>query len=207
MNVIQTLYNSPLTLLTDFYQITSAYVLWKAGKHQTRAAYHMFYRNQPFKGGYAVAAGLQYAVDWIRGAYFQHKDLVFLSEQKGYDGKPLFEEAFLSWLEDFKFKADVDAVPEGTVVFPFEPLVRVQGTIVENLLIETFLLNAINFQTLIATKAARVCDAAGGAPVLEMGLRRAQGIDGAIAGTRAAMIGGVHGTSNVFASQLFSVPT
>jgi nicotinate phosphoribosyltransferase len=206
MNVIAELYNTPLTMLTDFYQITSAYALWKAGKHQKRTAYHMFFRGLPFKGGYAVASGLQYALDWIRGAYFQDKDLTYLSEQKGNDGKRLFDDGFLKWLDSFRFRCDVDAVPEGTVVFPFEPLVRVEGTIIENLLIETFLLNAINYPTLVATKAARVCDAAGGAPVLEMGLRRAQGIDGAIAGSRAAMIGGATGTSNVFAGQLFAIP-
>lgn len=206
MNVIAELYNGPLTMLTDFYQVTSAYALWKEGLHEKRATYHMFFRSLPFGGGYALAAGLQYTLDWIRGSYFQPKDLQFLSEQKGNDGNVLFEKGYLDWLDAFRFKCDVDAVPEGTVVFPTEPVVRVQGTTVENLLIETFGLNTGNFQTLIATKASRIRQAAGPDTLLEMGLRRAQGIDGSLAASRASYIGGFDATSNVLAGQLFGIP-
>lgn len=200
------LYREPLTLALDFYQITSAYAFWKAGLHKRQTIYNMFFRSLPFKGGYAVAAGLQYVKDWIVNFEFKSSDLAYLSEQKGNDGRPLFEQEFLNWLYAFRFRCDLYAVPEGTVVFPNEPLVRVEGTIVENLLIETFCLTAINSQTLFATKAARVCDVAGNDPVLEFGLRRAQGADGGIAASRAAFIGGCVATSNVEAGRLYGIP-
>lgn len=202
------LYCSKLALHTDLYQLTSAYALWKSGKHATRACYYMFHRMSPFGGGYAVAAGLQYVTDWMKAVYFEPKELGYLSELRGNDGQPLFgDEKFLRYLEEFRFRCELDAVPEGTVVFPHEPMLRVVGTMVECLLAETFILNVVNSQTLFATKASRVRHAAGTDPVMEFGLRRAQGIDGGIAASRAAFIGGADATSNVQAAWMFDLPT
>jgi nicotinate phosphoribosyltransferase len=192
-------------LSMDFYQLTSAYGFWKAGKHNTRTVYHMFFRSIPFGGGYAVAAGLEFVVDWITNFRFDESDLEFLAKQTGNDGKLLFEAGFIDYLRNFRFTCDVDAVLEGTVVFPHEPLVRVTGTIVENLLIETFCLNAINSQSLLATKASRVCQIAQSDPVLEFGLRRAQEIGG-VSASRACYIGGCSATSNVLAGKTYGIP-
>lgn len=201
------LYGVPLTLLTDLYQLTMAYGYWKSGMAETHAAFHMSFRNNPFGGGYSVACGLEQAVEYLRGVRFGDGDLAYLREQRGNDGEPIFADAaFLEWLRDFAFTCDVDAVPEGTVVFPNEPLVRVRGPIVQAQLVETALLNILNFQTLIATKAARVCFAAEGQPVVEFGLRRAQGPDGGVSASRAAFVGGCAGTSNTLAGKLFGIP-
>ncbi len=165
----------------------------------------MFFRSIPFGGGYAVAAGLEFVVDWITNFHFDESDLEFLAKQTGNDGLPLFESGFIDYLRGFKFTCDVDAVLEGSVVFPHEPLVRVTGTVVENLFIETFCLNAINSQSLLATKAARVCQIAGNDPVLEFGLRRAQEIGG-LSASRACYIGGCSATSNVLAAKTYDIP-
>src|SRR4051812_33528209 len=184
-------------LLTDLYQLTMAYGYWKTGTHRKEAAFHVFFRKAPFQSGYTIAAGLSDAIAWLRGLAFAPDDLAYLATLTGNDGAPLFQPEFLEYLRGFAFSCDIDAVPEGTVVFPNEPLLRVQGPIIEAQIIETALLNFINFQTLIATKAARICLAAQGEPVLEFGLRRAQGVDGALAASRAAYLGGCAATSNV----------
>ena len=145
-------------------------------------------------------------IDWLNQFRFEGDDLHYLAEQTGNDGRPLFDPGFLDFLRPQQFTCDVDAMPEGTLAFPHEPLVRVRGPLWQAQLIETALLNIINFQTLIATKAARVCYAAAGQPVIDFGLRRAQGIDGGLAASRAAYIGGCHGTSNVLAGRLFGIP-
>jgi nicotinate phosphoribosyltransferase len=200
------LYRVSLALLTDLYQLTMAYGYWKSGAEALEAAFHLSFRRNPFGGGFTLACGLEYAVEWIESLRFTAEDLGYLAEVRGSDGARLFEPAFLDHLASLRFGCDVDAVPEGTVVFPLEPLVRVTGPIVQCQLVETALLNLINFQSLVATKAARVVLAARGDPVLEFGLRRAQGIDGALSASRAAWVGGCAATSNVLAGKLFGIP-
>ncbi len=193
-------------LLTDLYQLTMAYGYWKTGAHRKEAVFHLFFRRAPFAGGYTVAAGLADAIAWLRELRFSEEDVGYLGTLTGNDGAALFEQGFLEYLREFRFTCDVDAVPEGTAVFAHEPLLRVRGPIIEGQLVETALLNILNFQTLIATKAARICEAAQGEAVLEFGLRRAQGADGALAASRAAYLGGCAATSNVLAGQLFGIP-
>ena len=203
---LATIYRHSLALLTDLYQLTMAYGYWKLGRAEREAVFHLSFRRNPFSGGFTVACGLHDAIDYLAGLRFQPDDLSYLASLRGNDERPLFEGAFLDYLANMRFSCDVDAVPEGTVVFPHEPLVRVTGPILQAQIIETPLLNLLNFQTLIATKAARVCQAARGEPVLEFGLRRAQGIDGGLSASRAAYVGGVAATSNVLAGKLFGIP-
>ena len=193
-------------LLTDLYQLTMAYGYWKAGLESREAVFHLFFRKLPFGGGFSIASGLSDAIAYLRTFAFEDAELAHLATLVGNDGRPLFEPAFLAYLRQLEWKCTVDGVPEGTVVFPHEPLLRVMGPLIQCQLVETALLNLLNFQTLIATKAARVCLAARGEPVLEFGLRRAQGVDGALAASRAAYIGGCAATSNVLAGQLFGIP-
>ncbi|MEJ1971140.1 MAG: nicotinate phosphoribosyltransferase [Lacunisphaera sp.] len=193
-------------LLTDLYQLTMAYGYWKTSRHDQEAVFHLFFRKPPFSSGYTIAAGLGDAIAWLRRLEFTPEDLAYLATLTGHDGTPLFAAGFLEFLRTWRFTCDVDAVPEGTVVFPNEPLLRIRGPILQGQIVETALLNFINFQTLIATKASRICLAAQGDPVLEFGLRRAQGVDGALAASRAAYIGGCAATSNVLAGQLFGIP-
>ena len=193
-------------LLTDLYQLTMAYSYWKSGELDTEGVYSLYFRENPFKGGYAISCGLGYVVEFLRSYHFNDTDIAYLAGLTGVDGSALFEPGFLSYLADLKLTCDVDAIPEGTVVFPQEPLMRVQGPLLQCQLLETPLLNMINFQTLVATKAARICAAAQGDPVIEFGLRRAQGFDGAMAASRAAFVGGCDSTSNVLAARTFEIP-
>src|ERR1051325_1916397 len=193
-------------LLTDLYQLTMSYGYWKSGRADQEAVFHLLFRKQPFNGGFTLACGLADAVQYLRRFRLAKSDLDYLKSLKGNDGKRLFEPAFLKYLGGLKLRLDVDAIPEGTVVFPQEPLVKVRGSILQAQLVETALLNLLNFQSLIATKAARVCLAAQVDPVIEFGLRRAQGIDGALTASRAAYIGGCRGTSNVLAGKVFGIP-
>jgi nicotinate phosphoribosyltransferase len=206
MKITKDLYQSNLALLTDFYQLTMAYAYWKSGKGEQEAVFNLFFRKHPFEGGFTLAAGLDYVIDFCSNFKFDNADLEYLKLMTNKDGSPVFESAFLDYLQNLKFTCDVDAVEEGTVVFPNAPMVRVRGPLIQCQLLETPLLNIINFQTLIATKAARINIAAQGEPVLEFGLRRAQGIDGALAASRAAYIGGCTSTSNVMAGKLFGIP-
>jgi nicotinate phosphoribosyltransferase len=212
MSILSTLYRPSLALLTDLYQLTMAYGYWKAagcpqsGSADREAVFHVTFRHSPFKGGFTIAAGLATVVDYLEQARFSKEDAAYLATLKGNDGRALFETAYLDYLCQMEPAWDIDAVPEGTVVFPHEPLVRVRGPLMQGQLLETALLNIVNFQTLIATKAARLVLAAQGDPVLEFGLRRAQGIDGALSASRAAYIGGCSATSNVLAGQLFGIP-
>lgn len=205
-NLQNQIYAGSLALLTDLYQITMAYGYWKNQMTEREAVFNLFFRKNPFNGGYTIAGGLAYVIDFLENFHFDPSDIAYLATLTGADGKPLFEEAFLDYLTRMRFTCDVDAVPEGTVVFPQEPLLRVKGPLIQAQLLETALLNMVNFQSLIATKAARVCQAAQGDPVLEFGLRRAQGIDGGLAASRAAYIGGCAATSNVLAGKLFGIP-
>jgi nicotinate phosphoribosyltransferase len=203
---VNKLYRHSLALLTDLYQLTMASGYWKLGRADERAAFNLFFRKHPFGGGVTVAAGLGQVIEFLETFRFEDEDVRFLATLTGNDGKPLFEKAFLDYLTDLRLTCDIDAVPEGTAVFPHEPLVRVTGPILQCQILETALLNMINFQTLIATKAARICLSAQGEPVLEFGLRRAQGVDGALTASRAAHIGGCAATSNVLAGKLFGIP-
>lgn len=199
-------YGRSLALLTDLYQLTMAYGYWKEGIAGREAVFHHYFRKHPFQGGFTLAAGLACAIEWLENFHFTRDDLDYLAALLGPDGRPLFEPAFLAYLGEMRLTCDIDAVPEGTVVFPNEPLIRVQGPLIQCQLLETALLNILNFQSLIATKAARVVQAADGEPVLEFGLRRAQGIDGGLAASRAAYVGGVSATSNVLAGKHYGIP-
>ncbi|MGC3996006.1 MAG: nicotinate phosphoribosyltransferase [Anaeromyxobacter sp.] len=200
------LYRPSLALLTDFYELTMAYAAWKSGVAGQEAAFTLSFRQNPFSGGFTVAAGLAHAIDYVSHLRFDAEDLAFLRAQEGVDGETLFDAGFIDALAKLEVDVDVHAVPEGTVVFPLEPLLRVSGPIIPAMLLESALLAIVNFQTLVATKAARVCLAARGEPVLEFGLRRAQGIDGALGASRAAYLGGCSSTSNTLAGRLLGIP-
>lgn len=195
-----------LALLTDLYQLTMAHGYWKLGRAEDEAVFHLFFRRAPFKGGYAIAAGLEPALEYLTRLRFEADDLKYLASLTGNDMGPLFDPGFLEYLGALRFTCEVDAMPEGTAAFAHEPLLRVRGPILQCQLVETPLLNMLNFSTLIATKAARVAGAAEGEPVLEFGLRRAQGVDGALTASRAAYIGGCVATSNVLAGKLYDIP-
>lgn len=200
------IYDDSLALATDLYQLTMAYGYWKTGVAEDHATFNLFFRKAPFQSGYTVTCGLQTAIDYLRELRFRDDDLEYLATLVGNDDERLFEDGFLEYLRDLRWTCDVDAIPEGRVVFPNEPLLRVQGPVLQAQLVETPLLNILNFQTLIATKAARVCFAAGDEPVIEFGLRRAQGLDGGLSVARAAYVGGCVGTSNMLAGKIYGVP-
>ena len=189
-----------LTLLTDLYELTMMQGYFKNKTANETVIFDLFYRSNPCGNGYSIMAGLEQAIKYIKELHFTRNDIEYLRSLN------MFDESFLDYLGDFKFTGDIYAIPEGTVIFPREPLVKVIAPIMEAQLVETALLNIINHQSLIATKAARVCYAAKGNGVMEFGLRRAQGPDAGIYGARAAMIGGCIGTSNVLAGELFDVP-
>src|SRR3954470_12705064 len=183
-----------------------AYGYWKLGVAEREAVFNITFRKHPFNSGFSIACGLHAAIDYLSSARFTDDDCAYLMTLTGNDGQSLFEPAFCDYLGKMRFECDVDAIPEGTAVFPYEPLVRVKGPILQAQIIETPLLNLVNFQTLIATKAARVCLAARGEPVMEFGLRRAQGIDGGLSASRAAYVGGASSTSNLLAGKDYGIP-
>jgi len=195
-----------LALLTDLYELSMAQGYWKNGMLGTEAEFHMFFRENPFGGGYVVWAGLADLLSVLRDFRFSQSDLDYLATLKDRAGEPMFQEGFLKHLSEFRFTCDLDGVAEGTVVFPHEPLLRVKGPILEAQVIETLLLTIVNFQSLIATKAARTVLAAQGDPVVDFGLRRAQGVDGGFSASRAAYIGGCTGSSNVLAGKMLGIP-
>ena len=204
MSPLSTLYRHSLALLTDLYQLTMAYGYWKSGRHEREAVFHLYFRKNPFGGPFALAAGLDRVIEFITRFQFSSSDLAFLRELRLDAAQgPLWEPDFLDYLGELRLDCSLDAVPEGTVVFAHEPVLRVRGELLQCQLLETPLLNFLNFPTLIATKAARICQAAAGDPVLEFGLRRAQGIDGALSASRAAYIGGCSATSNLLAAKFF----
>ena len=188
-----------LTLLTDLYEMTMMQGYFKNNNNRT-VVFYAFYRTNPSDGGYAICAGVEQVIEYIENLHFDDDDINYLRSLH------IFDEDFLAYLADFHFSGDIYAVPEGSVIFPREPLIKVIAPIMEAQLIETAILNIMNHQCLIATKAARVCYAAAGDGVMEFGLRRAQGPDSGTYGARAAIIGGCKGTSNVLAGQMFDVP-
>ena len=189
-----------LTLLTDFYELTMMQGYLKSGKHQEKVIFDMFYRKNPCGNGFAICCGLEQVVEYIRNLNFNEEDIDYLRSLGSFD------EDFIEYLRGFHFTGDIYAIPEGTVVFPKEPLLKIIAPVIEAQLIETAVLNLINHQSLIATKACRVVYAAQGDGVMEFGLRRAQGPDAGIYGARAAVIAGCIGTSNVYAGRKFHVP-
>lgn len=199
-------YGASLALLTDLYQLTMAYGYWKCGMAEREACFALSFRRHPFEGGYTVACGLGTLSAFLERFRFDDSDLGYLSGLQGRDGEALFDERFLRFLGETPLRCEIDAVAEGTLVFPQEPLLRVRGPIWQAQILETPILDIVNFQSLIATKATRVCEAAAGEPVLEFGLRRAHGIDGGLAASRAAYVGGCAGTSNVLAGKVFGIP-
>ncbi|NTV79510.1 MAG: nicotinate phosphoribosyltransferase, partial [Clostridiales bacterium] len=189
-----------LTLLTDLYELTMMQGYFKNKTQNETVIFDMFYRTNPLDGGYAISAGLEQMIDYIKNLRFDREDLEYLGSLG------LFEKDFLDYLSEFQFTGDIYAIPEGCVMFPREPVVKVIAPIMQAQLVETAILNIINHQSLIATKTSRVCYAAKGDGIMEFGLRRAQGPDAGVYGARAAMIGGCIATSNVLCGQLFQVP-
>ena len=204
--MINKIYKTSLSLLTDLYQITMSYGYWKKGIHDKEASFNVFFRKNPFNSGYAVCCGLEYIIDYLNSYKFSNSDIDYLSSLKSDSGTKLFEKKFLDFLREFKFTCDVDAIEEGRIIFPNEPILRVSGPIYQCQLIESALINIFNFQTLISTKASRMFYASNGEPILEFGLRRAQGIDGSLSASRASYIGGCSKTSNVLAGKIFNIP-
>lgn len=188
-----------LTLLTDLYELTMMQGYFKSGSNET-VVFDLFYRKNPCDSGYAICCGLEQAIDYIKNLNFSYDDIAYLRSLE------IFDEDFLNYLSSFHFSGNIYGIPEGTVVFPMEPLLKVVAPVMEAQLIETALLNIINHQSLIATKASRVCYAARGEGIMEFGLRRAQGPDAGIYGARAAVIGGCIGTSNVLTGKLWNIP-
>jgi nicotinate phosphoribosyltransferase len=193
-------------LTTDLYEVTMACGYWKAGVRDHEAAFHVTFRENPFGGEFTVACGVATAIDFLHTFHFTETEIDYLASQNGNDGRPLFDSGFLEYLRGLRLTCDIDAIPEGTLVFPNEPLIRVCGPIIQCQLLETALLNILNFQSLIATKAARTCLAAENNAVIEFGLRRAQGVDGGLSSARATYIGGCAGTSNLQAGQHYGIP-
>lgn len=196
----------PPATMTDLYELTMAAGYWKLGRAEDEAIFTLFFRHAPFGGGFTLAAGLDRVIAFLERFSFTAPELAHLEHLRGSDERPLFEPAFLDHLASLRLRVDLDAMPEGTVVFPHEPLVRVRGPLLQAQLLETALLNLVNYPTLAATRAAHVVLAAGDAPVAEFGLRRAQGPDGGLTASRAAYLGGCAGTSNVLAGRLFGIP-
>ena len=189
-----------MTMLCDFYELTMGNGYFRNGYKDRITYFDVFFRKVPDQGGFAIAAGLEQLIDYIENLHFSEEDIAYLR------GRSLFCEEFLDYLKNFRFTGDIYAIPEGTPVFPREPLVVVRAPSIEAQLIETFTLLTINHQSLIATKANRICRAANGRTVLEFGSRRAQGADAAIIGARAAYIGGCAGTACTISDQLYGVP-
>ena len=188
-----------LTMLTDFYEITMANGYFESGMAEDTAYFDMFFRKVPDGGGYAIMAGLEQLIDYLKNLKFTEEDIEYLR------GKGIFCEAFLEYLKNFEFKCDVWAVPEGTPIFPHEPIVTVRGPVMQAQFIETMVLLCINHQSMIATKANRIVRAAQGRPVMEFGSRRAHGADAAIMGARAAYIGGCAGTACAIADRDYGI--
>ncbi|MGH9942981.1 MAG: nicotinate phosphoribosyltransferase [Pyrinomonadaceae bacterium] len=199
-------YRSSLALFTDLYQLTMGQVYWAEGMAEREGVFHHFYRVNPQGGGYVVACGLELLVDYLSNLRFGEEDINFLAAIPGNDGQPIFRPEYLDYLRRLEFNCDVDAVPEGTVMFPHEPLVRVRGPLLQAQLIETALLALLNYSTAVATSAARIAWAAGDTPVFDFSPRRAPGLDGSLTATRSAYVGGFAGTSSVWAAHQLGLP-
>src|SRR5699024_8689 len=203
---IRQLYGHAPALLTDLYQLTMAYAHWHNGTGEREAVFHLFYRSAPFENRFALACGLDAVIEYIESLCFDDSDIEYLATLKDNAGEPLFAQGFLDYLRDFEFTGHIDAVPEGSAVFPHQPILRVTAPVIQAQMLETALLTLMNFPTLVATKAARIVRAAAGDKVLDFGLRKAQGADGGLSAARAAYSGGCAGTSNVLAGKLFGIP-
>ena len=189
-----------MAMLCDFYEFTMSNGYFKNGFYKKNVYFDVFFRKVPDNGGFAIMAGLEQAVEYIKGLHFEDEDIEYLKS------KGIFDEQFLEYLRNFKFSGDVYAIPEGTPIFPNEPVMTIKAPAIEAQLVETFLLLTINHQTLIATKANRIVRAAQGRAVLEFGSRRAQGANAAVDGARAAYIGGCKGTACTLTDELYGVP-
>lgn len=189
-----------LTMMTDLYQLTMSNGYFLKGYQEEKMIFDLFFRKNPSNGGYTIVCGIDQVIDYIQSLHFTEDDIAYLR------GLKLFDEKFLDYLKTFRFTGDIYAVEEGTILFPNEPILRVKANSIEAQIIETAMLNFINFESLIATKASRICQVAGDDPVMEFGLRRAQGAYAGIYGARAAYIGGCCGTSNVIAGKMFDIP-
>lgn len=201
------LYRPDFGLLTDFYQLTMAQGYFRQGLHKRKAIFNLYYRRAPFGGDFVVFSGLPQVADLLAGLRFSVDDIQYLGRQKGADGKSLFDETFLHYLQRLEFSGNIYAPREGEIIYPNEPLLRVEADLLQAQLVETALLNMVNFSSLVSTKAARIKAAAGpDGRVLEFGLRRAQGIDGGLTASRAAYLGGCDGTSNVWAGRYYDIP-
>lgn len=192
-------------LLTDLYQYTMAQAYFDRGRHELEAVFHLFFRKNPFEGNWAMAAGISDAIEFVERFQFDDSSIEYLRSLT-LNHQPIFTSDFLSYLRHTTAKVDIYGVRDGEMVFPFEPILRVEGPLFLCQILETALLNMVNFQTLIATKAARLCLAANEKLIMDFGMRRAQGFDGAISASKAAHIGGVHATSNLLAAKHYSLP-
>jgi len=195
-----------IALNTDLYELTMAQGFWESGMGNSEACFNVFFRDNPFDGGYAVACGMGQVADLVENFRFDEDALEYLAGLPAPGGGKLFKPGFIDYLRDFRLHLDIWGIPEGEVAFPREPMLRVQGPVVECQLVETALLNLVNFQTLVATKCARVVQAAQGHAVSDFGLRRAQGPDGGLAVARASYVGGAASTSNVLAGKVYGIP-
>jgi nicotinate phosphoribosyltransferase len=204
---LTSVYRDRLPLMNDLYQLAMAASYYDQGMHEQEAVFNLHFRKLPFGGGFAIASGQSHAIDFMLNHFgFDDSDLTCLDQLRGNDDRPLFKEKFLHYLGDLRFSCTVHMVREGTAVFPYEPMVRVRGPIIQGQLLETPLLTLNNFATLVATKATRVGLSTGVAPFFDFGLRRAQGFDGALIASWAAYVGGAAGTSNVYAFKKFGIP-
>ena len=192
-------------LLTDAYQLTMAFAYFKEGLHQRQACFQLFFRHPPFGGSYAIACGLEDVIDYIENFSFTNEDTKYLSSLKSPNGANLFSSDFIDYLRDLKFSCSIEALEEGELVFPLQPIIKITGPILQCQILETPILNLINFQTLIATKASRIKLAAKNKEVIEFGLRRAQGFNGAMSASRAAFVGGCESTSNLLAGKSYDI--
>jgi nicotinate phosphoribosyltransferase len=200
--------NKQNVLLVDQYELVMAYCYWQLGMANKEAVFELSFRRNPFKGNYTVACGLDRVIDFLQNFRFDDSDIDYLKTLTDSTGKQaLFSAEFLAYLQQLEFTCDVDAISEGSIVFPQEPLLRIKGPILQCQLLETALVNFLNFSSLIATKASRVYLAAEGASVVEFGVRRAQGPDGGLTSSRAAYIGGCAGTSHMLAGKIYGIPT
>ncbi len=204
--MLKQLYRPSLALLTDLYELTMSHAYRENGMEQDEAIFYLYFRKLPKGWNYAIAAGAELVAEYLENWRFSPEDVSYLGSLKTAGGNPLFTESFLNYLQRLRFTGRVDALPEGELVFPNQPILRVEAPLIQAQIIESALLNLINFSTLIATKAARIVQTAGEDSVLEFGLRRAQGIDGSLTASRSAYIGGCTGTSNVLAGRLFGIP-
>lgn len=195
-----------VALNTDLYELTMAQGFWESGLVDSIGCFNVFFRDNPFNGGYAIACGMGQIADLVENFRFDEEALSYLAGVQAPGGGPMFKKGFLDYLREFRMRVSIAAIPEGELVFPREPMVRVIGPVIDCQLLETALLNLVNFQTLVATKTARVVYAAQGHPVSDFGLRRAQGPDGGLAVARASYIGGAANTSNVLAGRIYGIP-